>query len=151
MSDLKIIFKNENGSCGIITPTPESLKTMSIEEIAAKSVPEGKSYRITDIDHIPSDKTFRDAWTDDNPTDTVDIDMTKAIEIHKNRLRALRKPILNFLDIEYQRADEMADFNKKQEIAQKKQALRDVTIQNWPSEPEALKDFIPIIIDSINI
>ena len=39
----------------------------------------------------------------------------------------VRKPLLEALDIDYQRADEAGDASKKTEIATKKQALRDVT------------------------
>jgi hypothetical protein len=35
---------------------------LTIEEIAAKDVPEGKPYKIVDVADIPSDRTFRDAW-----------------------------------------------------------------------------------------
>jgi hypothetical protein len=32
-------------------------------EIAAKDVPAGKPYKIVSVDDIPSDRTFRNAWT----------------------------------------------------------------------------------------
>jgi hypothetical protein len=35
---------------------------MTIEEIAAKSVPAGKEFKIVDVSDIPTDRTFRDAW-----------------------------------------------------------------------------------------
>jgi hypothetical protein len=38
---------------------------MSIEDIAKKDVPTGLKYKIVDISDIPSDRTFRNAWTID--------------------------------------------------------------------------------------
>jgi len=58
----RIIYLTDNG-ISIIIPTPEALQTMTIEEIAAKDVPQGKEYHIVDVSDIPEDRTFRNAWT----------------------------------------------------------------------------------------
>jgi len=42
-------------------------------------------------------------------------------------MRKVRKPLLEALDVEYQRADERDDTNAKTAIAQRKERLRDVT------------------------
>jgi len=57
----------------------------------------------------------------------IGVNIAKAKEIQKERFRQVRKPLLEALDIEYQRADEANDSSKKAEVATKKQALRDVT------------------------
>ena len=62
---MKIIYKNEDGGISIITPTPESLKSMTIEDIALKDVPTGIPFVIVEDSEIPTDRTFRDAWTID--------------------------------------------------------------------------------------
>jgi hypothetical protein len=59
----RIIYPNDEGGVAIIIPAPEC--GLSIQEIAARSVPEGKPYKIVDVSDIPSDRTFRDAWTAD--------------------------------------------------------------------------------------
>jgi hypothetical protein len=59
----RIIYENDNGIISIIIPTPEALDIMTIEEIAAKDVPQGKEYHIVDVSEIPIDRTFRSAWT----------------------------------------------------------------------------------------
>ena len=59
----RIIYQNDEGGISIIIPTPEALTTMTIEEIAAKDVPQGKEYHIVDVSNIPEDRTFRNAWT----------------------------------------------------------------------------------------
>ncbi len=149
MSNQRIVYTREDGGVSVIVPSPEALQTMTIEQIAAKDVPQGLSYRITDVENIPPDRTFREAWTDENPTDTVDIDMTKARDIHKNTLRELRKPLLEALDIEYFKALEAGDEAKCSEIKADKQALRDVTSHSSISNaqtPEDLKNAIPEIL-----
>lgn len=45
------------------------------------------SWRIVATDQLPEDMTYRDAWTDDNPTETVDVDPIKKAGLY----RALRE------------------------------------------------------------
>jgi hypothetical protein len=59
----RIIFPNDEGGVSIIVPSPNCLQEHTIEEIAAKDVPAGKPYKIVDVSDIPSDRTFRNAWT----------------------------------------------------------------------------------------
>lgn len=58
----KIIFKNEDNSIGIITPTDEALSFATIEQIAEKDVPYDLPYWIVDTSNISTDRTFRSAW-----------------------------------------------------------------------------------------
>ena len=51
------------------------------------------------------------------------IDMAKAREIHKEKIRVARKPLLEALDIEFQKALETGASTT--DIVAKKQALRD--------------------------
>ena len=70
---MKIIYKNEDGGVSILHPTDEALSFMTIDEIAKKDVPTGLPYKIVDDSEIPTDRTFRDAWTvdEENLTDGV--------------------------------------------------------------------------------
>ena len=63
--DKRIIYKNTDGTIGIIIPTPEALQTMTVDAIAQKDVPTGLKYKIVNVSEILSDRTFRDAWTID--------------------------------------------------------------------------------------
>jgi hypothetical protein len=56
----RIIYENDEGGISIIVPADCGL---TIEEIAAKDVPAGKEYHIVDASEIPTDRTFRGAWT----------------------------------------------------------------------------------------
>ena len=53
----------------------------------------------------------------------IKIDMAKAREIHKNNIREARKPLLESLDIEFQKAQETSADTSA--IVAKKNALRD--------------------------
>ena len=57
----RIIFPTDEGGVAVIVPAPEC--GLTIEEIAAKDVPQGKPFKIVDVSDIPSDRTFRGAWT----------------------------------------------------------------------------------------
>ena len=56
----RIIYPTDDGGVAVIIPAPEC--GLTIEEIAAKDVPAGKSYKIVDVTDIPTDRTFRNAW-----------------------------------------------------------------------------------------
>ncbi len=58
--DKRIVYQNDEGGVSIIVPADCGL---TIEEIAAKDVPAGKEYHIVDVSEIPTDRTFRNAWT----------------------------------------------------------------------------------------
>ncbi len=73
----------------------------------------------------PNDRVFRGAWQFNG--NAVEVDMTKAREIHKDNLRAERAPRFETLDTEWFRAAETNNTDAQAEVATKKQALRDVT------------------------
>jgi hypothetical protein len=56
----RIIYPTDDGGVAIIVPALDC--GLSIEEIAQKDVPSGKSYKIIDVTDVPSDRTFRNAW-----------------------------------------------------------------------------------------
>jgi hypothetical protein len=56
----RIIYPTDEGGVAVIVPAPDC--GLTIEEIAAKDVPQGKPYKIVDVAAIPTDRTFRGAW-----------------------------------------------------------------------------------------
>jgi len=89
------------------------------------------SWRSITDDDIPFaangeyDLSYRDAWRLGGSR--IVFDMPKAREIHRERLRALRAPVLAALDVEYQRADEDGDAARKRDVVARKRRLRDAT------------------------
>ena len=115
-----IIFKNDNGGVAVCIPTGE----ISIDAVMGKDVPTGRDARIVDSADLPEDDNdFFDAWEMDAKSVSVNLD--KAKEITKRRLRAERAPLLAAQDVAFQRALETgADTTA---IVAEKQRLRDVT------------------------
>ena len=58
--DKRIIYPTDEGGVAVIIPADCGL---TIEQIAAKDVPAGKPFEIVDVSEIPSDRTFRGAWS----------------------------------------------------------------------------------------
>jgi len=56
----RIIYPTDEGGVAVITPAVEC--GLTIEQIAAKDVPQGKPFKIVDVSDIPTDRTFRNAW-----------------------------------------------------------------------------------------
>lgn len=112
-----IIYSQENGKVAVCYPTGE----IPIDEVLTKDCPEGAI--IVDANVIPQDHTFFNAWELNNLTVTVNIN--KAKEITKDKLRAEREPLLAAQDVAFQRALESnADTSA---IVAEKQRLRDIT------------------------
>tara|TARA_B100000427_G_scaffold322083_1_gene323585 strand:+ start:121 stop:321 length:201 start_codon:yes stop_codon:yes gene_type:complete len=63
MSDTskRIIYKRDDGGVGIIIPAEKC--DLTIDQIAAKDVPAGKPFTIVNVSEIPTDRTYRGAWT----------------------------------------------------------------------------------------
>jgi hypothetical protein len=112
-----IIWANEDGNVSVCWPS----KTMPIADVKAKDTPEHSI--IVDSESLPySENDFYDAWELSNGVVTVNI--TKAKNITKDRLRAERAPLLIAQDVAFQRALETnADTSA---IVAEKQRLRDV-------------------------
>lgn len=57
----RIIYPTDDGGVAVVVPAPNS--GLTIEQIAAKDVPAGKLFEIVDVSEVPSDRTFRGAWS----------------------------------------------------------------------------------------
>ncbi len=113
-------------------------------EIIKSRIP-AVSWRLINQEELPADRTFRDAWKDSGIH--IYHDMEKCRAIHRDRLRQARTPLLEALDIEYQRADEQDDLKVKRELATRKQKLRDVTKNpsiDTAATPDELKAVWPL-------
>ena len=60
-SDKRIIYTNDDGSISIVIPADNC--GLTVEQIQAKDVPSGKTSYIVDKSVIPTDRSFRNAWT----------------------------------------------------------------------------------------
>ena len=60
-SDKRIVYIQDNGIVAIVIPSDDC--GLTVEEIQAKDVPEGKTSYIINATDVPSDRSFRNAWT----------------------------------------------------------------------------------------
>lgn len=138
----RIIYTNNEGGISVIIPTGE----LSIEEVAAKDVPEGTPYEIVEDDAIPSDRTFRGAWVMGDCC--VDQDLDKCKEIGHDIRRT-------------KRAEEFAPYdeviakqipgNDATEAEASRQLIRDKYIEmqdniNAASTPEQIKSSLEVTL-----
>jgi len=113
-----IIFTNDNGNVSVCVPTGE----LNINAVKTKDTP-SHSIIVQDSELPQADNDFFNAWELANGVVTVNLD--KAKELTKARLRAEREPLLVAQDVAFQRALETgADTTA---IVAEKQRLRDLT------------------------
>lgn len=77
----------------------------------------------TDDVTLPSERTFREAWSIDDDASNITINLEKAKNIWRDYIRRARQPLLEDLDLQFARAQE-TDADTTAIIAEK-QALRD--------------------------
>ena len=95
---MKIIYTNTDGTVSIITPSPEALLKMTIEQIALKDTPSGLSYELIEDSEIPTDRLFRNAWIQNSAS--IETDLPKAKEITHASRRVYREKLFKPLDIQ---------------------------------------------------
>ena len=60
-SDSRFIYENDDGSISIVCPADNT--DLTLEQIKAKDCPSGKTVYTVNKSVIPTDRSFRDAWT----------------------------------------------------------------------------------------
>ena len=60
-SDKRIVYVQDNGILAVLIPADNC--DLTVEQIKDKDVPSGKTSYIIDKSEMPTDKTFRNAWT----------------------------------------------------------------------------------------
>ena len=73
----------------------------------------------------PSDRHFRNAWVVDSDKKVISEDMTEAKKIFQDKIREVRKPLLEAEDVVYMKALEADDASAKTASVNEKKALRD--------------------------
>ena len=84
---------------------------------------DGNSIETSKATSKPSDRHFRNAWTLSGTV--ISEDMTTAKTIFKNKIREVRKPLLEAQDVLFMKAIEDGDSTEQSTIASKKKELRD--------------------------
>ena len=126
MANKRIVFQSDEGIAAVVIVAPDYDGTM--EDLLKRVVPANcqDSADIVEIDTVPSDRTFRNAWVTAKGK-SVEVDLDKSKDIAKDKVRQARTPKFQELDIAYQRADEDGNADAKAAVVVKKQTARDAT------------------------
>ena len=84
---------------------------------------DGNSIETSKTTSKPSDRHFRNAWSLSGTV--ISEDMTTAKTIFKDKIRDVRKPLLEAQDVLYMKAIEDGDSSAQSTVATKKKELRD--------------------------
>ena len=84
---------------------------------------DGNSIETSKATSMPSDRHFRGAWTLSGTV--ISEDMTTAKTMFKDKIREVRKPLLEAQDVLFMKAMEDGDSTEQSTIATKKKELRD--------------------------
>ena len=84
----------------------------------------------------PSDRHFRNAWVISGKTITEDLATAK--DIFKDKIREVRKPLLNEEDVVYMKALEAGDSSAQSASVAKKKALRDAPAAKAISDADTI-------------
>ena len=60
-SDTRFLYVNDDGILAIVIPGDK--KDLTLDEIKAKDCPSGKTVYTVNKSEIPTDRSFRNAWT----------------------------------------------------------------------------------------
>jgi len=127
----KIVWQMADGSIAVTIPLATQLEgeseTIYLDRVAAACKPDGATLlAYVEASELPLDRDYRDAWKWNSGTSVVDHDLTKAADIHLDRIRTERNAKLAELDIAYMKALEAGDTVTQASIAAQKQTLRDI-------------------------
>lgn len=124
----RIIYQSSDGGVHVVIPNPTSL--LSLEQIAAKSVPTGTPYRIINTKELPTDRFFRNAWEVESITNDLSGTSTKSIRINLEKAKNIAHDIRRI-----KREEEFAPYdniiakqipgNSAQQAESERQKIRD--------------------------
>jgi Flp pilus assembly secretin CpaC len=133
----RIIFKSDENSVAVVVPSPKYSGT--IEELAESVVPDSTSYEIVEDSDVPSDRTFRNAWTLEGST--LSVNMGKAKDIAHSARRTDRDILMAPLDIKATIPAEQSQAEVEREAIRDANAELQIKIDACET-PEALSKLI---------
>lgn len=132
---MKVLLIKEGDGVAVRVPVPG----MTIDDLMVNA---GEA-RIVEDSQLP-DREFRDAWTFEGK-----VDLAKAKEIWKRKIRLIRDQKLKDLDVKWMQAMERGEIKIAAAIASQKQVLRDLTEREELTQAtslEEIKSFWPDIL-----
>jgi hypothetical protein len=151
---LRLAYSRPDGGVSIVVAAPKGVLEKALgpltdqeyfRHVWERSIPsDAIDPEVLPDDWTPpdTDRTYRNAWVKTN--ERIAVDMPKARNIHREKLRLMRKPKLEALDVEMTRA--FKNPARQDQIETRRQALRDVTDDpaiEAAKTPEELKAVMP--------
>ena len=97
---------------------------------------DGNSIETSKATSKPSDRHFRNAWTLSGTV--ISEDLATAKTIFKDKIREVRKPLLEAQDVLYMKAIEDGDSSAQSTVATKKKELRDAPAASAISSADSI-------------
>lgn len=90
--DRVLLYEDNTGYLRIIVPNekyqqPQESEAEALSRVAAGHLPDVTTLIVCRPNAVPSDRCFRDAWYLGDQNEPIKIDFSKAIFIHRNRLK----------------------------------------------------------------
>lgn len=124
-----VIIHNDTDTNEFYTTFPNADCGLSLQEIIDRITGIGSTYTIMNKTDLPTDYTYFSAWTYNEESNQLGIDISKAKEQQKDNMRELRKPLLEKEDVIFMKSLETSDTVEQQASVARKQVLRDMTNQ----------------------
>ena len=154
-----IVFTGDTGNACVLTPVypPDLTQEQEAEFITQRQqrdIPpfaDGTSrqsfIKDSDSSEVKAMTHLFSAWRIDS-VGNITLDRAAAEELKRSQFRALRKPLLEKLDVQFMRSLEEGNTAQVAEITTKKKTLRDVTLIDLSQydTPETLNAFIPEVL-----
>lgn len=147
---MKILFDSA-GELGVFMPASFADCGQTLDQILAKDFPKQPNGSL-----VPHKRVEDSEWNIDNLfINSYKFDVVqgaifvpeKAKLFWKDKWREARKPILEKLDVEFLQQLELGDTVGRNEIVQKKQVLRDITLIEIPGNtPQEIRNFWPEVL-----
>lgn len=88
----RLVYEDLRGYCRIVVPNdkyrqPKETEENALGRLFLQAIPGVIEFLACKEDKIPQDLTFRDAWKKGDIHEPIKIDFTKAVEIHRERLK----------------------------------------------------------------
>jgi hypothetical protein len=61
IENMRVLYPLDGGRVAVVVPAPGA----TLERVLLRAVPAGSPYLVVPVESIPSDRTFREAWTAD--------------------------------------------------------------------------------------
>lgn len=147
----KILYSRPDGGMSVVVPCisvddPQGFtEEDALQRALRKDVPVGVAVAVVEDAQLPAERTFRNAWKQQG--NAVTVDMPKAREIWRDKIRIARAPKFEPLDVAWFKAVEANDVVAMTDIKAKKKALRDAPADpriEAAKTPEDLKKVWPL-------